>query len=126
MNQKQKRKIYLKTYWKSDRGKASLRRYRKSRKGKIARKRYDQSEKGKINHHKGNIRHFILYPERMKARSAVNNAVKLGKLPCPNTMQCYYGNHPATQYHHYKGYKPKFWLKVIPVCVKCHQERRIA
>jgi len=119
---------YFRAYAKSDKGRASQKRYRQSKKGKIIRKRYDQSPKGKINHRKGNIRHCILYPKRIKARSVVNCAVVMGKLPRAKTLKCHYGEHPAEQYHHWHGYEPKHWLDIIPVCQDCHKKykRRIA
>ena len=62
----------------------------------------------------------LLYPEHRKARDTVKRAIKTDKLPRPNTLQCYYGNHPAKEYHHWRGYEPKHWLNVIPVCILCH------
>lgn len=122
MSESQRRKNYLKAYWLSDKGKMSQKRYRQSKRGKAAQKRYKQSEKGKANHRKTNIRHFALYPERLKARTVVNNAVKRGKLLRPNTLRCHYCEKQAEQYHHWRGYKQS--LDVIPICRECHQKHK--
>ena len=122
-----KRKSYLKAYWQSDKGKEVQKRYRQSKKGIVAIKRYQQSEKGKINHRRTNFREYTLHSQRIKARSAVNNAIKDGKLPRPDTLQCSCSE-PAKHYHHHKGYEPEHWIDVIPICVKCHRmvEKKVA
>ena len=98
--------------------------YSQTERGKIARIRYRQTEKGKAY----NKRYYLRYPERCKAKSAVQYAIKIGKLSRPNILQCSYGKHQAQQYHHHKGYAPKYWLNVIPACRKCHRKihKRIA
>ena len=119
-------------YFKSEKGKANLKRYRSSKKGKATYKRYSQSEKGKDNarryreSEKGKIsaikstrKQRIFYPQKIKAVNAVNNAIRKRQLPPPDSLQCSCGN-PAKDYHHHKGYEPKHYLDVVPVCKKCH------
>lgn len=96
--------------------------YRQSEISKIAKKRYDQSEKGKIIH-KIAQKHFrIRHPERRKAMDAVKIAVRAGKLPHSDTLQCHYCGVQAEQYHHYLGYAPQHYLDVVPACRKCDRK----
>jgi len=122
--QSEKGKDYQKTYQalysKSEKYKAYKKRYSQTEKFKIAQKRYRQSEKGKDCYHKKAKQYAIRHQERRKAKSAVNNAIKCGKLPRPDTLHCSYCPNQAKLYHHHKGYEPKHWLDVIPVCIKCH------
>lgn len=115
---------YQKHYRQTEKGKAYQKcyqqKYRQGEKGKTARKRYNQSEKGRkvksIAVKCYNIRH----PEQFKAKHAVNNAIRDGRLPRPDSLKCHYCPAQAKEYHHHKGYEPKHWLDVVPVCGKCH------
>lgn len=144
----EKGKAVHRRYRKSEKGKAVEKRYKKSEKGKAAEKRYQQSEKRKIACRKGwsryeatekgkaaikryrqskegkaiQKRYRIHHPERVEAHSAVNIAIKIGRLPRPDSLQCHYCPAQAKEYHHYKDYEPEHWLDVIPVCIKCHNE----
>lgn len=103
-------------YKKSEKGKATQQRYQQSEKNKAARRRFKQSEKGRANYKQ----YYSRYSERHKARIAIRRAIATGKLPRPDSLQCHYCPAQAREWHHYKGYAPKFWLKVIPVCIPCH------
>ena len=118
--QTEKGKITRKRYDRSKKGKAAHEYLRQTQKGKASQKRYRQSVKGKIGKRKRNVRYRIRHPEQWKAENALNYAVRLGKLPSPNTLQCYYCPKQADEYHHWHGYAIKHWLDVIPVCIKCH------
>lgn len=98
--------------------------YRQSAKGKAAKKRYQQSEKGKNVYKRFDIRN----PEYHKATHAVNNAIRDGKLPRPDTLFCHYCPKLAQQYHHWHGYEKEHQLDVVPACKKCHdiKHRKIA
>lgn len=132
--QSKKYKITTKRYSRSESFKMSQRRYLQTEKGKIAsrgktrryrcrypervkisRQKFCHSEKGKILGRRCRAR----YPERTKARMAIGNAVIAGKLPNPKTLQCYYCNNQAQQYHHWHGYKPEYWFDVVPACRLC-------
>jgi len=138
-------------YRKTSKGQATQKRHRQSEKGKVANhkagKKYQKTTKGKATHRKaikkylktekGKAkikRYYVHYPERLKAKRAISNAIRSDKLPRPDTLQChYYLQNPdcekqAQQYHHHKGYAPKHWLDVIPVCIPCHNKsnRKIA
>ncbi len=113
----------VKCYQQSEKGKEVYRainqRYNKTEKCKIRRKRYMQSEKGKRKSQRKNLRQYKRYPERMKAYSAINNAIKTSKIPRVAVFKCTCGNQ-AQQYHHHKGYAKKHWFDVIAICVPCH------
>ena len=98
-----------------------LAQHQKTKIGKIARKRHRQSEKGKATHKRAYQKYAANHPERRKAKDAVNNAIKSGKLPQPNTLNCNYCPKQAEQYHH-PSYEPEHWLDVIPVCCLCHRK----
>ena len=93
--------------------------YKKSEYGKNVTyeqmKKYRQSEKGKDAKKRYNARH----PNQIKAEKAVSNAIRSGKLPRPDTLQCMNCFRDAKQYHH-PSYAPEDRLKVFPVCVGCH------
>ena len=119
-----KGKFANKQHAQSEKGKATQKRadykYHQTEKGKAVRKRadykYAESEKGKVTKN----RYRMLHPERLAACKVINQAIKSGKLPRPDSLQCACGE-SAKQYHHHKGYAPEHWLDVIPLCVKCHK-----
>lgn len=123
--QSKKGQIARRRYWQSKKGKATVHSYQqteiyqfylKSKKYKAVRRRYRQSEKAKEYNKQWHLRH----PEYQRAISAVNKAVKNGKLPRTNTLPCHYCGEQAKHYHHHKGYEPKYKLDVIPICKGCH------
>ncbi len=121
---------HQKQYSQTEKGKVAryraVRHYRQTKKGKIANnranKRYSQSEKGKVIRRKASKRYNLRYPERIKAKNAVDNAVASGKIPRIKTLKCNYCPKQAEQYHHYLGYAPEHWFDVIPTCIKCHKK----
>lgn len=114
-----------KKYRQSEKGKINKRRYQQSKKGKDAYNRYQNSKKGKVNSNRKMKRYSIRHPERKKARSAVESAVRTGRLPRPDTLQCHYCPKQAKEWHHHKGYEPKHWLDVVPICIPCHRKCHI-
>lgn len=118
--QTKKRKVVSNRYRNSEKGEITHRRnnlsYSKSKKGKATRSRYNKSDANKASHKK----YYSRYPEHYKAVYAVNNAIRAGELPRPDTKMCHYCSKPAQQYHHHKGYAPEHWLDVVPVCIPCH------
>lgn len=113
-------KIAKKRYDQSEKGKDCFKRYKQSKKGKAANKRYQQSKKGKTVALRGNQRFIKHHPNQVKAVKAVYLAIKVGKLPRPNTQICHYCPKAAQQYHHWHGYEKEYWLDVVPVCTQCH------
>ena len=120
--QNEKGKASTKRYDQSKKRKAARKRYKKSEKGKVTEKRYRQSDKGKAVHRTVIKRFNTRHPNQEKATHAVNHAIAAGKLPRPDTLLCHYCGEQAKHYHHHKGYAPNNWLKVIPVCIKCHKK----
>lgn len=80
--------------------------YAKSEAGKAASKRKYEKRKAR----KG----FML-----KAKTAVHNAIRAGNLPPIDTQVCVQCGQPAQEYHH-ESYDQENWLRVIPLCKKCH------
>jgi hypothetical protein len=58
-------------------------------------------------------------PIHRKARTAVSNAIRLGKLAKPSCFACVLCGKAAQQYHH-ESYEPERWLDVTPMCTRCH------
>jgi len=94
---------------KTPKRKASLKQYERTKIGKKVRSKIGKRFRGR-------------FPERSKAKDAVNHAVAAGILPKIKTLQCYLCFKPAQEYHHYLGYEPKHWLDVLPACIKCHNK----
>src|SRR5262245_33638273 len=59
-------------------------------------------------------------PYRIRAYSAVWRAVRDGRLPRVETLQCVRDGRPGSVYHHYLGYEPDHYLAVEPWCRSCH------
>lgn len=97
--------------------------YHKTERGKKAQKtagqNYYKTKHGNQKVRKDVARYRKRHPEKIKAQNKVNNAIEQNRLPRPDTLRCHCGNR-AEQYHHHKGYAPKHWFDVIPVCCKCH------
>lgn len=64
-------------------------------------------------------------PQKRRAQHAVERALKRGDLSHPNTQACaecghiWYGG-AAHEYAH-SSYQHRDWLKVIPLCARCHR-----
>ncbi len=98
-------KVYRKKYQRTDGYKELQRKYRQTEKGKIVQKNYRQK-----------------YKLEIRARRAISNAIRDGKITRPDVFHCLYCFMQAQEYHHYLGYEPEHWFDVIPVCVPCHWE----
>lgn len=60
---------------------------------------------------------------QQQAGSALNYAIRRGKLPKVSTLICTDCGSPACHYHHHLGYEKEHWLDVIPLCRGCHRRR---
>ncbi len=60
---------------------------------------------------------------KLRARDAVNRAVRLGKIPRARDCDCVDCGHSAAHYDHVHGYAKDDWLRVEPVCTTCHGKR---
>lgn len=70
-----------------------------------------------------NAAHVAAYNRSLpvKARSAVNKAVRKGELPPPATMVCEHCQEAlAAHYHHPNGYKRGHWFDIVALCTECH------
>lgn len=84
-------------------------------------KAYYQTEAGKQVKAKANKKYKHNFPKASKARNAVSNAIRDGKLIKPTTCECC-GNETSTRLlhgHHCDYDKP---LDVMWLCNKCHVE----
>ena len=98
--------------------------YNNTKRGQSIRKAYRQSDIGKAMARHSAKNRKRRFPEQVKAGKAVENAIRKGKLPQPDTLKCHYCPAQAKEYHHHKGYAPEYWLDVIPVCLSCHGKTR--
>jgi hypothetical protein len=62
------------------------------------------------------------HPLERKARTAVSNALRLGKLARPEHCQIRGCDNTRLEAHHWKGYEPENWLNVQWLCHKHHLE----
>lgn len=58
--------------------------------------------------------------DRQRARGAVSDAVRRGKMPAASTLPCAQCGGPASHYHHHNGYDKGHRLDVVPLCPACH------
>ena len=83
-------------------------------------RRYWQSKEGKSNHQRACRKYRQCYPEREKAVSTINNAIKMGKLLRPSICEdC--SAEKFTEAHHKDYSKP---LEVNWLCKKCYEKLR--
>ena len=96
-------------------------RYKENRQEVINRAaKWKKTDKGRIAARRSAKTQRDRHPEKYRARNAVYQAIKRGKIPHPSTLKCINCNKNAKQYHHHNGYGKKERLDVIPVCIKCH------
>ena len=100
----------VKTYQRSDNGKAA-----KQRASKV----YANTEKGKAALKRAVGKYRVNSPEKKKAKNAVARAIENGKLPRPDSLTCSCGQ-SAQQYHHL-DYISKEGLNIVQKCVSCHK-----
>ncbi len=84
--------------------------------------KYQKTTQGKRVQKRSDVKYDIKFPERYKARSAISNAVRLGKLLPASQFSCSCGK-KAQEYHHRLGYQPEHQLNVTPLCILCHNSR---
>ncbi len=83
---------------------------------------YQKTDIAKANRRK----HVLSNPHQDFARSAINNAVRTGRLPRPDSLACSECGGPAKQYHHHNGYELMQVYDVVPVCIDCHSKLDLA
>ncbi len=116
----------FKRYEQSEKGKAKNKKWNRTKKRQDCNSKYRVTEKNAECQERWRKKTKKTNPNRIKAHSAVQMAVKKGTLPQVHTLQCVYkGSNcqgQAQHYHHPNGYEPEHWLDVIPVCHDCHCE----
>lgn len=114
-------------YQNTEHGKKVKHAYNHSEAGKAAFRKHDRkrdkTEYRKQQKNQAGKKHRLKYEDRRKARQAVKDAVKHGKIPRVKTLTCSMCQaKPAEQYHHYLGYSKEHKLDIIPLCRTCHRE----
>ena len=64
-------------------------------------------------------RRHVKHPMERKARSAISNALRLGKISKPDKCQMC-GESANLEAHHWHGYDPEHWLDVQWLCKADH------
>jgi len=101
--------------------------YRESPVGRTAQRRADRkrgSQRGDQGYQARSRRHAQRryrenHPNKTKAQSAISNAIFRGRLTSAAEHKCAECGRDAEQYHH-PSYEQRNWLRVIPLCVACH------
>jgi len=122
------RKAAQQRYQNSPSGSAKRAENARSDKSRSQRKHYAQTDKGKEvmrasrEKHRRRIRETEQGRLRLQAGMAVRRATERGELPPICSLTCSLCSSYAEHYHHPRGYQPKFWLYVQPLCQSCHTE----
>ena len=104
-------KLCMKEYQQSDAGRVSSRK---------ASAKHSLTPAGTETNRKSSAKHREKFPEKTKARKAVSNAVRDGRLIRPNHCEsCFKECRP---HGHYDSYKEEDWFKVDWVCKRCHRK----
>ena len=97
------------------------RKYEQSDARKESRRKYSQTDKGKEANRKRDRKHCLLHPEKIKARNAVSNALKTGRLTRPNHCEsCYCEGFIES---HHESYEEEKWLDVEWLYKECHTNK---
>lgn len=80
---------------------------------------YRQTEAGREAQRRKDEKRRREQVQKLRAKDAVNNAVKSGALPLVSTLKCAQCGNPAEEYHHI-SYAREDFLRVTPLCKSCH------
>ena len=122
----QARKAAQQRYRSSPNGSAKRAENARSDKSRAQRNSYAHTEKGQQvmrdsrEKHRRRIRETEQGRLRLQAGMAVRHATERGDLPPIASLSCSGCHSQAEHYHHNRGYAPKFWLHVEPLCQSCH------
>ncbi len=114
----------VKRYSKTDKGKESNRKghckYRQTKRGRETERKssqaYRRTERGREVSRKADQKRYQFSTEKLKARIAVNHAIRDGKLTRPSVCESCF-NERFTEAHHEDYSKP---LNVEWLCKECH------
>ena len=112
-------------YQQSKAGKEASRRYNQTKAGKKTKQRADQkhyqTEAGKETSRKSDCKQRQLHPERIKARKAIYNAIRLGRLIRPDHCEmCFIVCRPEGHHEDYSKQLEVDWL-----CTECHNKQGV-
>jgi len=88
---------------------------------RVYRKGYRQTENGKQVRKKNNKIYCLKYPQKIKAKAAVNWQIHIGNMKPPSFFKCVECDKQAEHYHH-PSYAKEHWFDVMPVCCSCHNK----
>lgn len=80
---------------------------------------YRQTEAGKEAQGRKDAKRRQEQIQKLRAKDAVNNAIKRGALPLVNTLKCARCDNQAEEFHH-ESYAMEDFLRVTPLCKSCH------
>ena len=84
--------------------------------------KYFQTPAGKASNQRGSAKARIKFPEKEKARNAVSNAIRDGRLDKPAKCSVEDCTTPRVEAHHHLGYAKENWLDVQWLCILHHRE----
>jgi len=122
------RKTTQQRYQNSPEGIAKRAENARSDKARAQRKCYAQTEKGKQvmrasrEKYQRHIKETEIGRLRRQAMMAVCHATERGELSPISSLTCSRCSSQAEHYHHSRGYSPKSWLCVEPLCRACHMK----
>ncbi len=125
---KLKRHNSQRKYQASDKGQATRAAYARTPKARAQRREYAKTAKGKLSHDlsrkkwRARIRETREGRLRTQAITAVRDAVRRGDLAAIASCFCKQCEKPAAHYHHDLGYERRYWLHIVPLCIRCHEQ----
>lgn len=102
--------IKSRAYRRTARGRQSIRK---------CNKRWRQSKKGQEDHRIRSKEYRQKYPQKIKARKAIEVAIRTGKIVKASSSLCDHCGQQAQHYHH-NSYEPENRLNVQALCNSCH------
>ena len=83
-------------------------------------KAYAATPKGKLANKRKSAKRRLLHPEKIKAKNAVQIAVRCGRLVRPSS--CEICGVECIPHGHHWSYEKENWLDVRFVCARCHSD----
>lgn len=112
------------TFRYSERGREYTKHYRLTPTYQAKKRRYELSANGKAARDERQRIDMLKHPEQWKARHAVNNAVRDGKIPPAKELLCAHVDNNCkgqVEYHHHRGYSDEHKFDVLPLCRYHHR-----
>ena len=112
-------KLKAKRFRDSEKGQNYILKYRRLEKTRKNQREYNKTTHGRTICRKAHKKYYDKNIEKIRAKNAVANEVRSGRIPKANTLLCSICKIEAEEYHH-PNYEKEHWLNVIPVCKICH------